>query len=93
MTQSQHRCQCSSSQLSLTAFRIGSIGKKPLLQHNTGVVLPPSAAQQYGKSAYLGLEVVAHDRDMVEQGVSQNLSGLIPLRRVTAVTLRVALKR
>ena len=43
--------------------------------------------------AYLGLKVVAHHRDMVEQGVGEHLSGLIPLGAVTATALCVALKR
>ena len=42
--------------------------------------------------AYLGLKVVAHNRDMVEQGAGQDLSGLISLGSETAVTRGVTLE-
>lgn len=41
---------------------------------------------------YLGLKVVARNRDVVEQGVGQDLSGLISFGSETAVTQSVTLK-
>ena len=67
--------------------------EKDVKARQSSLVCLVNAAQSRFKSAHLGLKVVAHNRDMVEQGVSQDLSGLIPLGRVTAVTLCVALKR
>lgn len=81
---------CCSASFSLTTFRVDKDLQRKVVLHSK--VMLRSSAEGVTR-AYLGLKIIAHDRHMVEQGVGQHLSGLIPLAAVTTTALCVPLKR